>query len=126
MFDVGSCGERGIGNDLISSGRLDTVPYAGDDIISYGSGIYALICSQILGLCALSQISCKEEEEALHLGIECLARLKVLNGGYEAGDVVLHGLCGYATGRSLEIKMGGHTNTRTEGIAAGREGLSHR
>lgn len=61
--------------------------------------------SQSPGLSFLSEIASEEHEEALHLGIESLPGERVMDGGDEMGEVILHRLGRYTAGRGLEVEV---------------------
>lgn len=61
--------------------------------------------SHSLGLSFLGEIASEEEEEALHLGIERLPGERVLDGGDEMGELVLHRLCRDAASGCFEVEV---------------------
>lgn len=61
--------------------------------------------SQSLGLSFLSKIAGEEEEEALHLGIEGLPGVGVLDGGDEMRKLILHRLRRDTAGGGFEVEV---------------------
>ena len=61
--------------------------------------------SQSLGLSFLSEVASEEKEEALHLGIEGLPGVRVLDGGDKMRELILHRLRRDTTGGGLEVEV---------------------
>lgn len=49
----------------------------------------------------------------------------VVNGGYEAADLIAHCLRGDASGSRFEINVAGAANACVEGVAAGHQRARH-
>ena len=107
--------EGGIRDDLVYTRRADFIPLSKNG--RRGSilelWLIALICgggeadSQSLRLSFLSEVSSKEEKEALHLGVECLPGEGVLDGGDEMSDLILHRLRRDTASGGLEVEVRG-------------------
>lgn len=76
------------------------------------------IHSQSLGLSFLSEIARKKEEEALHFGVESLPGERILDGGDEMSELILHRLRRDTAGRGLEVEV----RSTSGAMGDGREG----
>jgi len=100
--------EIGIGHDLICSRRLDLVPVKFDVLGTFG------------------EITRKEIEEGLHLGVEGLFVRRIFDRRNEPGELVAHGLCGDTGSGCLKVDMGGTADAGAVGVAPGHKRHGYR
>lgn len=70
---------------------------------------------QSLGLSFLGEVSSEEKEKALHLCIEGLPSERVMDGGDEMRELILHRLCRDSAGGGLEIEVRGTSDAMWSG-----------